>query len=304
VALDRGCFGASRCSPALILLLILLACRPGHAGSPYPVEESGSGDAAQSAYAAGRFIDALRIWRPLAEGGDGRAAFKVGLLYDLGEGVGPDAATAYMWYRRAAETGYVLGEFNLAVMLDSGTGVTRNLDEAALWYSRAAAHGYARAEYNLAQLYENGEGAPRNLDVAASWYAAAERHGLSAAARRLERIREETRQAIVSPVVAVGAPSPIKPAEPSVALVSNNIERTDVELSWIAPPQVVPVEYFVQVLALDARGDRRVFASASKLSAMLVSIPRGPVEYAWRVYTIAASIPDYVPSAWGYFAGH
>jgi hypothetical protein len=45
-------------------------------------------DAGQSAYAAGRFIDALRIWRPLADRGDPRAAFGLGLLYDLGEGVG------------------------------------------------------------------------------------------------------------------------------------------------------------------------------------------------------------------------
>ena len=84
-----------------------------HAVPHDATEESDSSDPGQSAYADGRFIDALRIWRPRAEQGDARAAFGLGLLYDLGEGVGQDAAAAYGWYRRAAEAGYVLAEFNL-----------------------------------------------------------------------------------------------------------------------------------------------------------------------------------------------
>ena len=139
-------------------------------------------DAGQSAYAAGRFIDALRMWRPLADSGDPRAAFGLGLLYDLGEGVGQDAAAAYVWYRRAAEAGFVLAEFNIAVMCDSGLGTAHNPPEAALWYASAAAHGNARAEYNLAQLYRAGEGVPRNLEMAEAWYTAAAAHGLAAAA--------------------------------------------------------------------------------------------------------------------------
>ena len=165
----------------------------------------------------GRFIDALRIWRPRAEQGDARAAFGLGLLYDLGEGVGQDAAAAHGWYRRAAEAGYVLAEFNLAVMCDSGVGTARNPTEAALWYARAAAHGYARAEYDLAQLYQAGDGVPRNLDVAASWYAAAAAHGLSAAARKVASLREE-RQSAVSPDAAKPTLVPAVPAGPPTRL--------------------------------------------------------------------------------------
>jgi len=287
---------------ALITLLILLAFRPAcaYADSRDATEESGSGDAGQSAYAAGRFIDALRIWRPRAERGDARAAFGLGLLYDLGEGVGQDAAAAYTWYRRAAEAGYVLAEFNVAVMFDGGTGTTRNPTEAALWYARAAAHGYARAEYNLAQLYQAGEGVPRNLDMATSWYAAAEAHGLSAAARKLASLREERRQATVPPVAAKPTLAPAVPTGP--ASVSGTGESVQVELSWAAPAQPVPVDYFVQVLALDTAGVHRIFTSSSKRSAVLVSLPRVPADYVWRIYTVAASVPDYVPSAWSYFS--
>jgi hypothetical protein len=317
---------------ALIALLSLLAFAPAcaYAVSHDATEGSDRSDPGQSAYAAGRFIDALRIWRPRAEQGDARAAFGLGLLYDLGEGVGQDAAAAYGWYRRAAEAGYVLAEFNLAVMCDSGVGTARNATEAALWYARAAAHGYARAEYDLAQLYQAGDGVPRNLDMAASWYAAAAAHGLSAAARKVASLREERPAAVspnaakptLAPAVPTGPPDnvaslreatassdpakptlvPAVPTGPPVASVSGTSESVQVELSWAAPAEPVPVDFFVQVLALDKAGAHRAFASFLKRSAVLVSLPRVPATYAWRVYTVAASVPDYVPSAWSYFS--
>ena len=315
--------------PALITLFLLLTFHPAcaHAVPHDATAESDSSDAGQSAYADGRFIDALRIWRPRAEQGDARAAFGLGLLYDLGEGVGQDAAAAYGWYRRAAETGYVLAEFNLGVMCDSGVGTGRNATEAALWYARAAAHGYARAEYNLAQLYETGDGVPRNLDMATSWYAAAAAHGLSAAAHKVTSLREERqagvssyaakptgppdqvaslreeRQGAVSSYAAKATLAPAIPTGPSVTSVSGTGESVQVELSWDAPAEPLPVDFFVQVLALDTAGAHHpAFTSFSKRSAVLVSLPRGPTTYAWRVYTIAASVPDYVPSAWSYFS--
>jgi hypothetical protein len=290
---------------ALIILLILLVFLPAraHAVLQNATKESDSTDPGQSAYADGRFIDALRIWRPRAEQGDARAAFGLGLLYDLGEGVGQDAAAAYGWYRRAAEAGYVLAEFNIGVMCDSGTGTERNATEAALWYARAAAHGYPRAEYNLAQLYEAGEGVPRNLDMAASWYAAAAAHGLSAAAHKVESLREE-RHAAVSLHAAKPMLAAAVPTGPPITSVSGTGTSVEVELSWAAPAEPVPADFFVQVLALDGAGAHRAFASFLKRSAVLVSLPRAPANYAWRVYTVAASVPDYVPSRWSYFSTH
>ena len=288
---------------ALIALLGLLTFTPACAYEISPDARAESdNNPGQSAYAAGRFVDALRIWRPRAEQGDVRAAFGLGLLYDLGEGVGQDAAAAYNWYRRAAEAGYVLAEFNLAVMCDSGTGTERNPAEAALWYARAAAHGYARAEYDLAQLYQAGEGVPRNLDMASRWYAVAAGHGLSAAALKLASLREEKRQDTVSPASVNPTLAPAVPTGPRVTSARGTGESVQIELSWDAPSQPVPVDFFVQVLALDASGAYRVFTSFSKQSAVLVSLPRVPADYAWQIYTIAASVPDYAPSTWSYFS--
>jgi Sel1 repeat len=305
------------CAPSAALLALLILPIPPAAGGgavargaadQSPTSDEGRSDygAGQSAYATGRFSEALRVWRPLAESGDPRAAFGLGLLYDLGEGVGQDAAAAYLWYRRAAEAGFVPAEFNIAVMYDSGLGTARNAAEAAVWYASAAAHGNARAEYNLAQLYAAGEGVPRNLDVAEAWYAAAAAHGLSAASSKLTALRE-TRAAAVAPAAAApaAARTELTPAIPTGPVVTPKLKSGEValvELSWVAPAQRVPVNFFVQVLALDVAGAHPAFASYLNQSAILARLPSTPAEYAWRVYTVAASVPDYVPSTWSYFS--
>lgn len=297
----RPWFG-SRAAPFTLMGLLVFGPACAYAVSQDAKQENDPKDPGQSAYADGRFIDALRIWRTRAERGDARAAFGVGLLYDLGEGVGQDAAAAYGWYHRAADAGYVLAEFNIAVLCDSGTGTARNPTEAALWYARAAAHGYARAEYDLAQLYEAGDGVPRNVDVAANWYDAAAARGLAAAQRKIASLRE------LDPPDATSSTTPKPPTLVPAVLNGSHVaspaagESVQVELSWAAPKEPLPVEFFVQVLALDAAGPHRAFTRFSKLSALLASLPRAPAAYAWRVYTVAAAVPDYVPSAWGYFS--
>ena len=145
---------------------------------------------------------------------------------------------------------------------------------------------------------------PRNLDMAASWYAAAADHGLSAAALKLVSLREQRRQPTVSLAAANPTLAPAVPTEPSVTSAADTGKSVQIELSWTAPPEPVPVEFFVQVLALDTGAGHRVFTSFSKQSAVLVSLPRVPSDYAWRIYTVAASVPDYAPSAWSYFSTH
>jgi Sel1 repeat len=308
--LDNAAGFSSAPSAALLVLFILLslAAAGSSAIARSAADQSQTSDASQSdyaagqsAYATGRFVEALRIWRPLAESGDPRAAFGLGLLYDLGEGVGQDAAVAYLWYRRAAESGFVPAEFNIAVMYDSGLGTPRNAGEAAVWYASAAAHGNARAEYNLAQLYAAGDGVPRNLDVAEAWYAAAAAHGLSAASSKLASLRKN-RAATAAPTAAKVALTPAIPTGPVVTPTLKSGEDAFVELSWTAPAQAVPVNFFVEVLALDAAGAHPAFASYLNQSATLARLPSTPATYAWRVYTVATSVPDYVPSAWSRFS--
>jgi hypothetical protein len=192
------------------LLLAALAAD----ASPAAADTVGDG---QRAYVHGRFEEAHRIWAPLAEAGDAEAQVSLGLLFDLGQGVREDPATAYMWYRRAAEAGLAQAQFNVAVMQDSGVVGPRNVVEAARWYAKAAAQGHHRAQYNLGQLYSSGDGVPRSIAQAKAWYRVAAHGGLIAAADKLAEIERDARSGtspseaapVVPPVLAVNAPTDV-----------------------------------------------------------------------------------------------
>lgn len=51
------------------------------------------------------YAAAARIIRPLAEHGDARAQYNLGIFYDNGLGVPQDKVTAYMWLSLAAAQG-------------------------------------------------------------------------------------------------------------------------------------------------------------------------------------------------------
>ncbi len=97
------------------------------------------------AYKRGNYATALREWRPLAEQGDASAQFQLGLLYDNGEGVSRDLASARQWYEKAAAQGEAKAQFYLGMQSSYGEGGPMDLVQAYMWYSLAAGNGYAHA---------------------------------------------------------------------------------------------------------------------------------------------------------------
>jgi hypothetical protein len=95
-----------RHSIAAILVLVSIAA-PVVAG---PLEDG------NAAYKRGDYKTAMRILRPLADQGDGRAEVIVGNMYKLNFGVPLDYVTAYMWYSLAAAHGDTAGAFLLTQM--------------------------------------------------------------------------------------------------------------------------------------------------------------------------------------------
>ncbi|MGH6813390.1 MAG: tetratricopeptide repeat protein [Methylocella sp.] len=256
---------------------------------------------ARRAFDAGRFDEARSLWLPLAAAGDAEAALNLGLLYDLGRGVPQDSSMAYRWYRQAAEAGLVQAAFNVAVMLDSGTGTPRNGAQAALWYARAAANGYHRAQYALAQLYAAGDGVPRNPATAEAWYHAAAIGGLGAASARMSALLRAGRAAAIPPPGDLLPRRPV-PVAPVDVMLPAGQNPSKVALVWNTPEQPVPVEYYVELRALDASGSREVSVSYFEASAALVELPGAPQRYAWRVYAVARSGAHYASSAWNLFS--
>jgi len=51
-----------------------------------------------AAYNSGDYATALRFLGPLAEQGDGAAQYKLGFMYERGQGVTQDLVFAHMWY--------------------------------------------------------------------------------------------------------------------------------------------------------------------------------------------------------------
>ncbi len=91
-------------------------------------------DEGVAAYQRGDYATALREWRPLAEQGDAKAQFNLGIMYSNGQGVPQDYAEALQWLRKAAEQGQTRAQFNLGVMYRNGLGVGKDPAEAALWF--------------------------------------------------------------------------------------------------------------------------------------------------------------------------
>jgi hypothetical protein len=127
--------------------------------------------AGATAFQAGDYMTALAEWRALAEEGDARAQFGMGVIYEEGGGgVVRDFTQAALWYREAANRGLVDAQFNLGNLYRRGHGVTQDARRAVAWYLKAATQGMAAAQYNLALSYETGSGAAQNYTVAAKWY--------------------------------------------------------------------------------------------------------------------------------------
>ena len=93
----------------------------------------------------GDFAKALREWRPLAEQGDARAQYYLGLLYENGDGVPQDYEKAREWYEKSAAQGEANAQFYLGLMSAFGRGGPLDLAQAHMWYSLAAGNGHVGA---------------------------------------------------------------------------------------------------------------------------------------------------------------
>jgi TPR repeat protein len=126
---------------AAVAALILAGCFPGSiSAGPF---EDGLDAARRADYAT-----VLRLWTPLAEQGDARAQWRLGLMYANGRGVSQDDAAAIRWYRAAAEQGDPVAQSNLGLMYAVGRGVPQDYVRAYMWFNLAAANGDEVAERN------------------------------------------------------------------------------------------------------------------------------------------------------------
>ena len=97
-----------------------------------------AGEEPYEALKRGDFRLAAGLFYPLAERGDARAQYNLGLLYASGLGVTHDYQAALKWHRMAAKQGHPGAQNELAQMYSKGQGIPQDHVRAHMWYSIAA----------------------------------------------------------------------------------------------------------------------------------------------------------------------
>ena len=106
------------------------------------------------AYQQRDFATALKEWKALADSGDAEAEFRVGVMYEQGEGVPSDPRQAANWYRKAAEQAYARAQYALGTLYEKGQGVLQDYVQAHMWLNLASAQGETGASNERDKLAE------------------------------------------------------------------------------------------------------------------------------------------------------
>jgi TPR repeat protein len=116
------------------------------------------------------YVTAANEYRPLAERGDAEAQYRIGRMYEFGNGYPQDKALGIAWIRKAAAQGHADAEQELGVIYATGDGVKQDNVQAVAWFRKAAEQGDATAQYNLGLLYAKGQGVARDYAQAVDWW--------------------------------------------------------------------------------------------------------------------------------------
>ena len=127
----------------------------------------------------------LQKWQGLAEQGNAKAQFNLGVIYDSGRGVPEDDRRAVFWYSEAAKRGDANAQNNLGVMYANGRGVPKNDRQAMFWFHEAAERGNENAKNNLGFMYSKYRGVPEDDREAVSQFLKAAKQGIAEAQFKL-----------------------------------------------------------------------------------------------------------------------
>ncbi|WET74165.1 peptidoglycan-binding protein [Rhizobium croatiense] len=115
-----------------------------------------------------------------AQGGDALALFEIGARYSDGRnGMAVDQKQAAGWYQLSADKGFAPAQYRLGSMYEKGNGVERDIAKAKTFYEQAANQGNASAMHNLAVLHASGALGQQDYTTAASWFIKAANLGIT-----------------------------------------------------------------------------------------------------------------------------
>lgn len=143
------------------------------------------------AWQSGRYDEAVREWRPLADRGDADAQFNLGHAYRLGRGVPQNMNLAEQWYERAARAGHVEAQAMYGLILFQNG----RRDEAMPYVRQAAERGDARAQYVYGTALFNGDVVERDWPRAWAFMTLAARQDFPPAQSHLREMEAHVAEA-------------------------------------------------------------------------------------------------------------
>jgi TPR repeat protein len=93
---------------------------------------------------------AIQYYRQAADKGSAVGKWRLGHLYEYGEGVEQSDELAARWYRLSADAGNAHAQSSLAILLEDGRASARYDDEALHWHREAAEQGNPLSQYCVA----------------------------------------------------------------------------------------------------------------------------------------------------------
>lgn len=127
------------------------------------------------------YSEAFEFFTIAAKNNKKSAQYKLGEMYQYGEGVIQDYNQALKWFSLSANQNYSLAQNKLGEIHEFGSvGVTVDYKKSVQWYLLAAEQGYDVAQHNLASMYASGLGVPINNKKALQWYYKSAEQGNSA----------------------------------------------------------------------------------------------------------------------------
>ena len=145
-----------------------------------------------AAYKAGDFTKAYDIWLPLAEAGNAEAQFRIGRLYDFGEGISVDREKSADWYAAAISQDHLSAIFNMAHTLYWGESDRAEKGYAVTLFFRGAKMGDTKAQHHLGIALAAGDGISRNYVEAFKWLYISLENGNQSVKSTIEKLESIT----------------------------------------------------------------------------------------------------------------
>lgn len=120
-----------------------------------------------SAYEDDNFKMSYEVLKPVAEKGNSKAQYYVGLIHLEENSSFFDVQAAAKWISKASNNNNDSAQATMGAMYAQGYGVNMDDDKAKYWFERSAKNGNARGAYNLGLHYEMME---YDFDTAFKWY--------------------------------------------------------------------------------------------------------------------------------------